>query len=374
MNQIVASHAGAHLEINLGAIRANYRALRSRLGGAAAAGVVKADAYGLGADRVAGVLADEGCRTFFVAHLDEAIALRPLLPAGAALLVLNGLPTGAEAEAAACGITPVLNSLGQLDAWAAHARRREQRLPAALQIDTGMCRMGLDATELDALAAAPARLGCLDLRLVMSHLGCADDASHPMNRAQLARFETARRRLPPAAASLANSSGIFLGPDFHFDLARPGAALYGLTPVKGAANPMAPVVRLLGRILQTREIPAGAQVGYGSTWTAARPSRIATVSVGYADGYRRSLSGRATAFAGDTAVPLVGIVSMDSVTFDVTDAPHAVEGGFIELVGPRHPVDTLAAEGRTIGYELLTSLGNRYARTYADPRIERLIA
>lgn len=374
MHQIETSHAGALLEIDLGAIRANYRALRARLGGTAAAGVVKADAYGLGAARVAPALADEGCRTFFVAHLDEAIALRPHVPAAAALYVLNGLPAGTEAEAAARGITPVLNSLGQIDAWVAHARRREQRLPAAIQLDSGMSRMGLDAAELDALAAAPARLGFLDLRLVMSHLACAEDAAHPMNRAQLARFDAARRRLPPAPASLANSSGVFLGPDFHFDLARPGAALYGLAPVKGAANPMQPVVRLLGRIVQTREIPAGARVGYGATWTAARPSRIATVSVGYADGYRRSLSGRATALAGDTEIPLVGIVSMDSVTFDVTDAPHATEGGFVELVGSRHPVDALAAEGGTIGYEVLTSLGTRYARSYADTRIERLSA
>ena len=374
MSTTDASHAGALLEIDLGAIRANYRLLRARLGATAAAGVVKADAYGLGAARVAPVLADEGCRSFFVAHLDEAIALRPLLPAAAAVFVLNGLPAGAEAEAAARGITPVLNSLGQLDAWVAAARRRERRLPAALQVDSGMSRLGLDASALDALDATPARLAPLDLRCVMSHLACAEDASHPMNRAQLARFAAARRRLPPAPASLANSSGIFLGRDFHLDIARPGAALYGLAPVKGAPNPMQPVVSLLGRIVQTRTVPAGAQVGYGATWTAARPSRIATVAVGYADGYRRSLSRRATAFAGDTAVPLVGTVSMDTATFDVTDAPDAVEGGFLELVGPRHPVDALAAEAGTIGYEILTSLGGRYARAYADARNERLSA
>jgi alanine racemase len=292
----------------------------------------------------------------------------------AEIFVLNGLPAGAETEAAAAGISPVLNSLGQLDAWAAAARRRERRLPAVLQVDSGMSRLGLDAAELAALADAPARLAPLDLRVVMSHLACAEDAGHPMNRAQLARFAAARRRLPPAPASLANSSGIFLGRDFHFDLARPGAALYGLAPVKGAPNPMRPVVRLLGRIVQTRLIPAGAQVGYGATWTAPGPRRIATVAVGYADGYRRSLSHRATAFAGETPVPLVGIVSMDTATFDVTEAPQAVEGGFLELVGPRHPVDALAAEAGTIGYEILTSLGGRYARAYADAPIERLSA
>ena len=196
-----------------------------------------------------------------------------------------------------------------------------------------------------------------------------------MNREQLRRFEAARALLPPAPASLANSSGIFLGPDFHFDLAPPGAALYGLAPVAGAVNPMHPVVRLRGRIVQTRQIAAGSAVGYGASWRAAGPRRIATVAVGYADGYLRSLGNRATAFAGDTAVSLVGIVSMDTATFDVTDAPQAVEGGFLELIGPNNPVDALSAQAGTIGYEILTSLGGRYARAYADaPQIERLTA
>ena len=167
-----------------------------------------------------------------------------------------------------------------------------------------------------------------------------------MNREQLRRFGAARARLPKAPASLANSSGIFLGPDFHFDLARPGAALYGLAPVAGAANPMRPVVRLNGRIVQVREVAAGAAVGYGASWRTTGPRRIATVAVGYADGYLRSLGNRATAFAGDTAVPLVGIVSMDTATFDVTDAPQAVEGGFLELIGPKQPGRRARRRGR----------------------------
>ncbi|TPE50961.1 alanine racemase [Amaricoccus solimangrovi] len=211
-------------------------------------------------------------------------------------------------------------------------------------------------------------------RLLMSHLACAERRAHEMNRAQFARFEAARRRLPAAPASLANSSGIFLGADFHFELARPGAALYGLAPVAGEANPMRPVVRLSGRIVQIRDIPVGANVGYGAGWTAARPSRIATVSVGYADGYLRGLSHRAIAHVGETAVPLVGIVSMDSVTLDVTDAPEAAAGGFVELIGPRNPVDAVASAAGTIGYEILTSLGSRYARRYANAQTERLSA
>ncbi|HET9069672.1 MAG TPA: alanine racemase [Amaricoccus sp.] len=357
-----SQHAGARLEIDLGAIGANWRDLRQRVAGGCAV-VVKADAYGLGAALVAPALAAAGARQFFVAHLDEALAIRPLLPE-AEVFVLNGLPPSAEADCAAAGVVPVLNSLAQIDAWTAHARAKGERLPAVIQVDSGMSRMGLSAPEVTVLADDPSRLENITLRLVMSHLACAERQDHPMNRAQLAAFEAARRRLPPAPASLANSSGIFLGPDFHFDLARPGAALYGLAPVAGAANPMRPVVRLLARIVQIRDIPAGARVGYGATWTAERPSRIATVAVGYADGYLRSLSARATAFADDRPVPLVGIVSMDTVTFDVTDAPAAAEGGFLELLGPRHSLDALALEAGTIGYELLTALGHRYARSY----------
>lgn len=370
-----STHAGALLEVDLGAIVANWQDLRGRLGRADCAAVVKADAYGLGAGIVAPALAAAGAREFFVAHLDEALALRPLLPAEAAIFVLNGLPAGAEADCAEQGILPVLNSLGQISAWAAEARRRDQALPAAIQLDSGMSRMGLPAVELDRLAADPARLDGIVPRLVMSHLACAEQRDHPMNRAQLDRFNTARRQLPSAPASLANSSGIFLGDDFHLDLARPGAALYGLNPIAGGApNPMRPVLRLLGRITQTREIAAGDVVGYGATWTAPGKRRIATVAVGYADGYTRGLSGRATALAEGIEVPLVGIVSMDTTTFDVTEAPAAVEGGFLELIGPNHCVDALAAQAGTIGYEILTSLGRRYARAYAPSSHKGLIA
>ena len=369
-----APYAGATLTVDLGAIRTNYRLLRSRLGATACAAVVKADAYGLGAAAVAPALAAEGCRTFFVAHLDEALALRPLLPE-AEIFVLNGLAAGAEPECAPHQVTPVLNSLAQVDAWAALGRRLGRAVPAALQVDSGMSRLGLGEAELDKLAASPERLDGIQLRLVMSHLACAERQDHPMNREQLRRFGAARARLPKAPASLANSSGIFLGPDFHFDLARPGAALYGLAPVAGAASPMRPVVRLKGRIVQVREVAAGAAVGYGASWRTTGPRRIATVAVGYADGYLRSLGNRGTAFAGDAPVPLVGIVSMDTATFDVTDAPQAVEGGFLELIGPKNPVDALAAEAGTIGYEILTAIGDRYARTYADAaQIERLTA
>lgn len=370
---IPSRHAGAFLEIDLEAVRANYRALASRLGRVECAAVVKADAYGLGASKIAPALASEGARTFFVAHLDEAIALRWAVP-NAEIFVLNGLTSGAEGEFIAHRIRPVLNSLGQVEAWGAAARRSGRARPAALQIDTGMSRLGLPESEVARLADDRTRLDGVDVRLVMSHLACAERQDAEMNREQLVRFEAGRRRLPAAPASLANSSGIFLGPDFRFDLARPGAALYGISPVAHSENPMRPVVRLMGRIVQVREIGAGTSVGYGAAWAARRPSRIATVAVGYADGYIRGLSSRGLAYFDGIEVPLVGTVSMDTATFDVTDVPQAQEGGLLELLGPHHTVDRLAGEAGTIGYEILTSLGHRYARTYAGAEKERLIA
>jgi alanine racemase len=357
--------AGAVLTIDLGAIRDNWRALRDRAGGDCAA-VVKADAYGLGATKVAPVLAAAGCRRFFVAHLDEAAAIRPLLPEAATVHVLNGLPPGAEADCAGIGAVPVLNGRGQIDAWARLASRLGRRLPAAIQVDSGMSRLGLSPAELDALDDAA--LAGIAPDLVMSHLACADEPDHPANAAQLAAFAAARRLLPPAPASLANSSGVFLGAAYHFDLVRPGAALYGVNPTPGRANPMRPVVRLQGKVVQTREVGAGAGVGYGLSWTAPGPTRLATVSVGYADGYLRSLSGRGVAWLDGTALPLAGRVSMDTITLDVGAAPEGAigPGTLVDLISPEHGVDAAAERAGTIGYEILTSLGARYARRYLD--------
>lgn len=357
--------AGAVLAIDLDAIAANWRDLRDRHAARRIAGVVKADAYGLGAARIAPRLAAEGCRHFFVAHLAEAVALCPLLPADAMLAVLNGLMPDSAAEFRAHGLVPVLNDLAGIEAWAAAARAAGAALPAILHIDTGMSRLGLDARSLDRLAQDPSRLDGLDLRFVMSHLARSEE-DVPMNAAQLARFRAACARLPRAPRSLANSSGLFLGPDYHFDLGRPGAATYGINPTPGHANPMRTTVRLLGRILQVREIGAGESVGYGASFVAPRPSRIATVAVGYADGYLRSLSGRARAFIAGRAVPLAGRVSMDLITLDVTDLPEADAhaGAWAELIGPAEPPDAIAERAGTNGYEILTSLGARYHRQY----------
>jgi alanine racemase len=363
-----AARAGAFLTIDLAALRENYLALRSRLGGRACAAVVKADAYGLGAARIAPVFHEAGCRHFFVAHLDEGLALRQALPDDCAIMVLHGPMPGAEADCAHAGLVPVLNSMEQIEAWGGLARALGRRLPAFVQIDSGMSRMGLPEADITRIAAAPALLDGIIVEAVMSHLACADEPDHPANAEQLANFRRRKALLPDAPASFANSSGIFLGPDYQFDLARPGAALYGLNPQPHLPNPMKNVVRLMAKVVQTREIAAGAHVGYSWRFRADRPTRIATVSVGYADGWLRSLSGRGAVLVDGRAAPIAGRVSMDSITVDVTDLPpEAVKpGSLVELIGPDQSPDAVAALAGTIGYEVLTSLGNRYHRRYLN--------
>jgi alanine racemase len=346
--------APAVLTIDLGAIVANWRSLH-RPGGAAVAAVIKADAYGLGAGPVSQALYAAGCRHFFVAWLQEALTIRSSVP-GAMVAVLGGLIPGTEQTCAERGVTPVLGTLEEVDRWGALG-------PAILHVDTGMSRLGLSAADVDVLAADPARLLC-PLSYVMSHLVSSEVASDPLNAAQLARFETVRTQLPAAAASLANSSGIFLGPAYAFDLVRPGAALYGINPTPDAPNPMRPVVRLSIRVLSVRDVRAGETVGYNATWTARRPSRIATAALGYADGFLRSLSGRAVASFDGTQVPLVGRISMDLTTFDVTDFPAIQPGCWLDVLGSGLSADDLAVAAGTNGYEILTSLGPRYQRVY----------
>ena len=358
--------AAAVLSIDLAAIAANYRLLAARLGGGECAAVVKADAYGLGVAAVAPALALAGCRIFFVATLDEGIELRGLLPE-AEIYAFNGLTAGGAEAFVAHALRPVLNSLGEIDAWTAMGRRRGPT-PAALHVDTGMARLGLPPAEVAKLAEDGGRLDGAAVALVLSQLACADEPEHPMNARQLAAFRDAVRRVAPAGArlSLAASSGIFLGADYRFGVARPGAALYGLRPRPDAPNPLAPVVRLQGKILQVRDVDSDTTVGYGATHRCTRPARLATVGAGYADGYLRSLSNRGSAHIGAERVPVVGRVSMDLITLDVTAiAPERVTpGALVDLIGPHHSVDALAGEAGTIGYEILTSLGRRYRRRY----------
>ncbi len=370
---IPAAHAGAVLTIDLDAIAANYRLLADRLDGAQCAAVVKADAYGLGIDRIAPALAAAGCRVFFVALIEEGIHLRQILNdtgdpelVQAEIHVLGGLMAGTEEAFDASRLVPVLNSLDEIHDWRAYCRQLENPLPCDLHADTGMGRLGLPAGEVDKLVEEPSRLDGLNILEVISHLACADEPDHPKNGRQLEAFLDVCLRLHQGQACLANSSAIFLGPEYHFDMVRPGVALYGLGPVHGQPNPMAQVVRLQGKIAQVRDVDTPQTVGYGATHQVEGPGRIATVAVGYADGYLRSLSNKGTGYVGDTPVPVVGRVSMDLITLDVTGVPEHLcpVGALVDLIGPNNPIDQVAAAAGTIGYEILTSLGHRYHRAY----------
>jgi alanine racemase len=363
--------AGAILTVDLGAIAANWRGLRDagRAGGRPidCAAVLKADAYGTGATVVGPRLAAEGCRHFFVAHLDEAISLRGVVP-DHPIYVLNGLLPGTEPDFVEYGLTPVLNHLGQLNAWRAAAQRYSRPLDAVIHIDTGMHRLGLSPEEAQLLAAERGRLRGLRLALLMSHLVVSEEPNNPINGEQLSRFRNFVRTMPGAPASLANSSGIFLGPDYHFDLLRPGAALYGINPTPGRPNPMLTTVTLRARVLQVRRIDALQTVGYGAAWRSARPSRVATIALGYADGYFRTLINRTHVHLAGHKVAVIGRISMDLVTIDVTDVPEADSqpGALVEVLGPHLSADDLAEHARTNAYEVMTALGRRYARLYHE--------
>lgn len=366
---LTRSGAGGWLTIDLGAIDGNYRRLRGKVGDRTRVGAaVKADAYGLGVARVASVLYEAGCRHFFVATVDEAIALRPLVAADAQVFQLNGPFQGCEAELKAAGITPVLNSPEQIAHWAALSRRTGSRSPCVIQIDSGMSRFGLDDR---ALTDAGDDLEALDIQLVMSHLACADEPQHGQNRSQRETFLARRKAVPAPLSSLAASSGIFLGPDYHFDLVRPGYALYGGNPTPGAPSPMLPVVTLQLRMIQERSIETGAAVGYSARFVASRPSRIATLAAGYADGVPRAAGGRTFAILPekpDILLPVIGRVSMDCLALDITplgDLPLA-PGTAFEFIGPLRPLDAVARDLDMIGYELLTGLSHRYHRDYIE--------
>jgi alanine racemase len=352
------------LEIDLGALAENWRLLRDIHGaGRATGGVLKADGYGLGALAAAEALYEAGCRHFFTAHLMEAVAIRAAIP-GALLCVLHGLGPGEENAFIAHDIVPALGALAEVEAWAAAAAKAGRSLPALLHVDTGMNRTGLSPDEFYRLTTEPGRLRGIDLLYVMTHLVSADSPGAAINTHQAERFATACAAFPGVKRCFANSSGLFLGPDFASDLARPGAALYGVNPTPGQPNPMRPVARLRARIMQLREIAAGEGVGYDHQWVAACPSRIATLPVGYADGYHRALGGRAEVSFGGQLCPVVGRVSMDLITVDVTACPEAEIGDWAEVIGPDVPPEHLAHLAGTNAYEILTSLGRRFHRVY----------
>jgi alanine racemase len=353
------------LEVDLDALAANWQLLARRAGRAECGAVVKADGYGLGAPEVARTLYEAGCRTFFVTYPGEALALRPLL-ADARLCVLHGIPEGGETEAATHGLVPVLNQLDEIRRWRLTASRLGRRLPAIVHLDTGMNRLGLGAAVAATLAGEPGLLDGIDLAGWMSHLSCADLPDHPMTAQQVGHFDRLLATLPAAPASLANSSGHFRGPELLRDLTRPGAALYGVNPTPEAANPMRAVVRLLGRILQVREVDAPAAVGYGADHRVTGRTTIATIAIGYADGYHRALGSRGFVRIGGIRAPVVGRISMDLMTVDASAVPLPVLAAVrhAEIIGAARDVDAVAAEAGTIGYEILTGLGPRMRRVW----------
>lgn len=367
---VVPLSARSVLTINLDAIRANWAKLNQASGRAECAGMIKADAYGLGLEPIMRTLASEGCRTYFVATIDEGRRARLVQP-GAVIYILDGLLPGAEPNYTGFDLRPTLSSLAEVRDWAAYSRARGRRLPAALHIDTGLNRMGLTEAEIDALVAEPQLFESFELTLVLSHLACADTPANPMNEMQRQRFDFLRAKLPPTPASLGNTAATFTSPQFHYDLVRPGIGLYGGRAREDQPNPMRPVVTCAARILQVRDLAPGASIGYGATYRVHRPSRIATLGIGYADGFLRGLSvaeGEAgtMGYIGPHAVPIVGRVSMDFITVDVTDVPEAFarRGAWVEVMGERITVDDLTDKAGTIGYELLTRLGQRVHRVY----------
>ncbi len=361
------------LSINVQAIGNNWVRLSSRLRqhrpAAECGAVVKAGAYGLGLGPVSKALDEAGCRTFFVANLVEALALREVLPL-ATIVVFVGVQAGELEVFAEANLTPVLTDPAQVARWAAFCESRGQVLPSMLKMDTGMTRMGITAAELDELLDFPERLRRAGIVAFLSHMACADEPDHPLNARQLTTFVSALKRvravLPQVRGSLANSSSLFLPPEFHFDLARPGAALYGVNPAPGQVNPVEPVVRLRLPILRKRPALAGDFIGYGATYQVGEQGAYLAVAMGgYADGLFRSLANKAQAICGGMRVPMVGRVSMDSCIFDISAVAAAgIEPDFIELLGPELGVDDLASAAGTIAYEVLTNLGLRYRREY----------
>lgn len=374
MQDDVASLAGATgvVRVNLDAIAANWTALAQRVAPARCGGVVKADAYGLGAARVIPALVRAGCETFFIATPNEAEIARELAPL-ARIFALDGLAGSNGETFANLGVMPVLSTLDDIARWSALGLKRNTKQAAALHIDTGLNRLGLSARDVRRIAGDGTLLAGIDVTLIMSHLASADNPADTKNREQLLAFETLTALFPGVPRSLAASDGLMLGPAYHFDLVRPGYALYGGQASQANPAPVRAAVNVFARILAINDVPRGETVGYSATWRATRPSRIATISAGYADGIPRSASGPdgrpgGYIMIGDTLAPIVGRVSMDLITVDVTDVPAGVAraGEFAKLIGDGLSIEDAGYSAGTIGYEILTRLGQRFQRSYVE--------
>ena len=360
--------AGAVLSIDLAALVTNWRLLKSKCAARDTGAVIKADGYGIGAVQAAVALKGAGCTTFYVAHLDEGIAVRAAIGPGPRVVVMHGPNRGTEADFAAHKLIPVLNCPQQIAGWRKYAEAADLLAESLVHVDTGMNRLGLTAAEFADHMAGDGFNGLHPLAL-MSHLACAE-VNHPLNETQRQHFAdrlTAfRTKFPEAYGSFANSSGIFLPAAYHYDFARPGVALYGVNPTPDKPNPMIPVVRLNAKIIQVRRVDQASTVGYGATVVAPDGVKLATVSIGYADGLPRSWGAGGRGYIDGIKAPVVGRVSMDLVIFDVSSVPDSSlhPGALMEIIGTHTTVDEAATAAGTIGYEILTSLGSRYHRHY----------
>lgn len=357
-----AAPALGRLVVDLDALRANYRTLTALAPGASVAAVVKANAYGLGAAEVARALDAIGCGTFFVATVDEALELRAVLPRPA-IYTLGGVPGESARLLAQADVRPVLNTLADAQAWALAGGGK----PAALQVDTGMTRAGFSAPELHELLAHTELVAALDIVLLLTHLACADEPQRGENERQLLEMERLRAAFPAVATSIANSAGTLLGARFHGDIVRPGIALYGGRASATGPNPMREVVTFEARVLQRRVLEERRSVGYGATVSVPAGTAVAVLGVGYADGYPRTLgNGRGQAAFDGKLAPVLGRVSMDLTVIDVTSfAPgQPAVGDYVTLIGGAVPLEEVASAAGTLGYELLTGIGNRVRREY----------
>lgn len=359
------------LTIDLATIQSNWLKLQTIGAGANIAGVIKANAYGLGADQVGNALYTVGCREFFFASIDEALAARGFLPSDTIVYVLGGTRAGDERLLIESDLTPVLCSMSAIDRWAQVNTSLNSKASSAIKINTGMTRFGLDVCDFESLCHNNNLLRAINPVLMMSHLACADECDHPLNQDQLDRFsscaQSIRPLFPSIRFSLANSSGIFLGRKWHFDLLRPGAALYGINPVPNSPNPMLPVVRLSLPIVQVRKLETESGIGYGSGVTLSKGARVAVVAGGYADGLHRSVGLQPDGYLNGQLVRAVGRMSMDSTMFDISGVDLTEEqlmGQEIDVINPVLSLEYLSKKNSSLGYEILTSLGSRYERAY----------
>ncbi|WP_273791463.1 alanine racemase [Bartonella sp. CM31XJBT] len=364
-DEIDTSLYAAVATVDVSAIVANYITLAKRVAPTQCSAVVKANAYGLGAHKIAPALYQAGCRTFFVAQIIEALQLKSILPSNVTISLLNGLPHLAEEFVAQSGIVPVLNSWNAIENWQKICQKKDKKFPAIVQIDTHMNRLGLNQKELQKLIKHPTIFEKAEIKYILSHLSNGEDDTHPSNYAQLTAFKTILAQVPACKVSFANSGGIFLGSDFYFDLVRPGIALYGIAPQEKHTSLLKPVLRLEAQVIQSRVVDIGAPIGYGESFITNRPSTLATISIGYADGWLRALSNKGTVYFNGHKLPMVGRVSMDSIIVDTTDLEQKPQtGDWVELIGPHQTLEKVSIDADTLPNEILTSLGSRYKYIY----------